>query len=90
MRLEACRVGDVANAATFNVREQAPEPGAIQPPLLLNMIEEMFAARGELGRELLADRLELGDQLVEASDPLPKAEARRRPSVHWNSKPNWV
>ena len=37
------------------------------------MIEEMFASCRELGRELLADRLELDDQLVEASDPLPKA-----------------
>src|SRR6187549_444348 len=58
-------IGDIADATGLDVGEQGFGPGAVEPPLLFDMAEQVLTAGRDDRRKLLPDRLELGDEIVE-------------------------
>ena len=62
-------IGDIADASRRHVSQQILEPRAVEPPLPVKVVDQMFAPCRKFRGEFLADGLQLGDQLVQPRDP---------------------
>src|SRR6185312_1045253 len=77
---ERCGIRDILHAARLDIRKQTLQPIPVEASLLVDMAQQMLSARRDDRSKLLADRTQLGDELVEARDP-PTDESPDRGKV---------